>query len=100
MDTGATAVVAMRYNVYVETAAQFIADLYGPLAQGYTVGEAVTLSRKQLAAQPQRSIAFDSRPLQDWCVPVVFEAAPVALFPRETGAPRLKIALGKGEATA
>lgn len=99
MDTGATAVVAMRYNVYVETAAQFMADLYGPLSQGYTVGEAVTLGRKQLAAQPLRQIAFDPTPLQDWAVPVVFEAAPVALFPRQTGAPKLKITLGMGEAS-
>jgi tetratricopeptide (TPR) repeat protein len=95
MDTGATAVVAMRYNVYVETAAQFMADLYGPLTQGYPLGEAVSLGRKQLAAQPRRQIAFDPTPLQDWTVPVVFEAAPVALFPRQTGAPKLKITLGK-----
>ncbi len=100
MDTGATAVVAMRYNVYVETAAHFMADLYGPLAQGYTVGEAVTLGRKQLSAHTMRSIAFDPRPLQDWSVPVVFEAAPVTLFPRQTGARKLKIALGKGEAAS
>jgi tetratricopeptide (TPR) repeat protein len=31
-------------------------------------------------------------------VPVVFEAAPVALFPKRAGAPALKISLGKGEA--
>jgi len=98
MDAGATAVVAMRYNVFVETAAQFMADLYGPLSQGYTVGEAVTLGRKQLAAQPLRQIGFDPTPLQDWTVPVVFEAAPVTLFPRETGVPRLRITLGRGEA--
>jgi tetratricopeptide (TPR) repeat protein len=98
MDTGATAVVAMRYNVFVETAAQFMADLYGPLSQGYTVGEAVSLGRKQLATQPRRQIAFDPTPLQDWTVPVVFEAAPVALFPRQTGVPKLKITLGKDEA--
>jgi tetratricopeptide (TPR) repeat protein len=98
METGATAVVAMRYNVYVETAAQFMADLYGPLAQGYTVGEAVALGRKQLAAQPLRSIAFDPRPLEDWPVPTVFEAAPLALFLKQTGAPSLKIKLGTAQA--
>ena len=98
MDRGATAVVAMRYNVYVETAAQFMADLYGPLTQGYSLGEAVSLGRKQLAAQPLRQIAFDPTPPQDWTVPVVFEAAPIALFPRQTGAPKLKITLGKDEA--
>jgi tetratricopeptide (TPR) repeat protein len=95
METGAAAVVAMRYNVYVETAAQFMADLYGPLSQGYTVGEAATLGRKQLEAQPLRQIAFEPIQLQDWTVPVVFEAAPVGLFARQTGAPKLKITLGK-----
>src|SRR5258706_394039 len=67
--TGAAGVVAMRYNVYVETAAQFMADLYGPLGQGQSLGEAVSLSRKQLAGQPLRDIAYDPRPLQDWPVP-------------------------------
>ena len=33
MDAGVTGVVAMRYNVYVVTAAQFVADLYAGLAQ-------------------------------------------------------------------
>ncbi len=33
MDTGVAGVVAMRYNLYVETAKQFVADLYAALAQ-------------------------------------------------------------------
>jgi tetratricopeptide (TPR) repeat protein len=94
MDTGATAVVAMRYNVYVETAAQFMAVFYESLAQGFAIGEATSLGRKQLAAQPLRQIAFEPTPLQDWTVPVVFEASRVALFPRQTGVPTLRITLG------
>jgi tetratricopeptide (TPR) repeat protein len=82
VDTGVPGVVAMRYNVYVVTAAQFVADLYAALARGQTLGAAVTLGRKQLHANPQREIALKPIPLQDWCVPVVFEAAPVALFPK------------------
>jgi tetratricopeptide (TPR) repeat protein len=82
MDAGVAGVVAMRYNVYIVTAAQFVADLYGSLAQGHTLGEAVTLGRKQLHAQPLRTIAYDPLPLQDWPVPVVYEAAPIALFPK------------------
>jgi hypothetical protein len=65
MDAGVAGVVAMRYNVYVVTAAQFVADLYAALAQGAAQGEAVTLGRKQLAAQPLRTIAYDPVPLQD-----------------------------------
>jgi len=82
MDAGAAGVVAMRYSVYVVTAAQFVADLYAALAQGHTLGAAVTLGRKQLHDQPLRTIAYDPRPLQDWSVPVVYEAASISLFPQ------------------
>ena len=43
---GATGVVAMRYNVFVDTAAQFMADLYGSLAltgRGHGTDRAVLL---------------------------------------------------------
>lgn len=92
---GATGVVAMRYNVFVDTAAQFMADLYGSLVQGQTLGQAVTLGRKQLEIAPLRGIAFDPVPLKDWFVPVVFETAPIALFPKPADSPRLSISLGK-----
>ncbi len=82
MAVGVAGVVAMRYNVYVFTAAQFVANLYTALAQGQTLGEAVTQGRKQLHAQPMREIAYEPQKLQDWLVPMVYEAAPVALFPK------------------
>jgi tetratricopeptide (TPR) repeat protein len=82
MDTGLTGVVAMRYNVYVVTAAQFVADLYAALTQGHTLGEVVTFGRKQLKDQPLREIAYKPILLQDWIVPVVYEAAPIPLFPK------------------
>jgi tetratricopeptide (TPR) repeat protein len=100
MDAGAAGVVAMRYNVYVVTAAQFVADLYAALTQGHTLGQAATLGRKQLHAQPLRAVAYDARPLQDWPVPVVYEAAPIPLFPppaQETG---LRVTLGAGDSAA
>ncbi len=100
MDAGVAGVVAMRYNVYVVTAAQFVADLYSGLTQGQTLGEAVTLSRKQLEAQPLREIAYDPRPLQDWPVPVVYEAALIPLFPKATTTAKLQIHLKAGEVTA
>ena len=72
MDAGVAGVVAMRYNVYVVTAAQFVADLYAALASGQTLGEAVSLGRKQLAAQPLREIAFEPIPCRigacRWCM--------------------------------
>ena len=81
MDRGVSGVVAMRYNVYVVTAAQFVADLYGALAGGLALGEAVTRGRKQLHDQPLRTIAYDPCRLEDWAVPVVYEAERLPLFP-------------------
>ena len=82
MDAGAAGVVAMRYNIYVATAAQFVAKLYSALSDGEALGEAVSRGRKNLAEAPLRAIAFEPTPLQDWSVPVVYEAAPIRLFPR------------------
>jgi tetratricopeptide (TPR) repeat protein len=79
-DAGVPGVIAMRYNVYAVTAAQFIADLYTALLDGQPLGAAVSAGRRQLAAQPNRSIAFDPIPLQDWTVPVVYEAAPLPVL--------------------
>ncbi len=86
MDCGVAGVVAMRYNVYVKTAAQFVADLYAALAEGQALGEAVSYGRKQLHAQPLREITRQPLPLQDWLVPVVYEATALRLFsPSATG---------------
>ena len=74
MDYGASGVVAWRYSVFVDTAAQYMADLYASLASGTPLGEAATLARKQLQS--------GGRDIEDWTVPVAFEAAPVQLFPR------------------
>jgi tetratricopeptide (TPR) repeat protein len=95
-DAGVAGVVAMRYSVYVVTAAQFVADLYAALLAGRTLGGAVSAGRRQLAAQPYRSIAFDPRPLQDWSVPVVYETAPVTLVraATETARDALQITVG------
>ena len=97
MNEGVAGVVAMRYNVYVVTAAQFVADLYAALASGQGLGEAVSMGRKQLAAQPLREIAFDPIALQDWSVPVAYEAAPIQLFADigRTGRAPIQIDLSK-----
>ena len=97
MDAGVAGVVAMRYNVYVVTAAQFVADLYAELVRGQTLGAAVTMGRKQLQANPDRSIAYDPLPLQDWCVPVVYESMPIRLFPVQKKADGLTITIQAGD---
>jgi hypothetical protein len=93
INTGVAGVVAMRYNVYVATAAQFMANLYSSLVRGQALGEAVTWGRKQLDAQPLREIVYQSRPLQDWIVPIVHEAATVTLFPKPPQKPELGITI-------
>lgn len=96
VEAGAAGVVAMRYSVYVVTAAQFVAELYGALARGRGLGEAVTWARKNLHDQPNRRIAYEARPLQDWSVPVVWERAPIQLWPQKPDAPSLRFKLDDG----
>ena len=79
-DAGVPGVVAMRYNVYVVTAAQFAADLYAHLLAGRPLGQAATAARRALAADPARQITTTPVDLQDWAVPVVYEAAPLVLL--------------------
>lgn len=99
IESGVAGVVAMRYNVYVVAAAQFVADLYAALARGQTLGEAVTAGRKQLHDQPLREISYEPRPLQDWIVPVVYEAAPLALLPKLQQKTQFSINLSAGKST-
>src|SRR5579859_2900027 len=98
MDAGVAGVVAMGYNVYVVTAAQFIADVYASLLEGRELGQAVTAARRQLAASPLRQVSLEPRPLQDWLVPVVFEAAPLALRAAPQAQPERTISLNQAEA--
>ncbi|OPY48252.1 MAG: CHAT domain protein [Methanosaeta sp. PtaU1.Bin028] len=97
MHSGTSGVVAMRYVVYVVTAAQFVAELYDALVRGRTLEEAVSLGRKNLYDQQVREIAFRERTLQDWSVPVVFGAGSLALFPREKGDKKLEVKIGEAE---
>jgi tetratricopeptide (TPR) repeat protein len=81
IDQGIPAVLGMRYSVYVVTAAQYIGQLYAALARGGTFGQAATQGRKHLQLNPERWVGLQPRPLQDWFVPVAYEAAPVELLP-------------------
>jgi hypothetical protein len=86
VDAGVAGVVAMRYNVYVATAAQFVGELYQVMAEGYSLGRAVTRARKHLSDMPDRAVVGAPIPLQDWLVPTVHEAGPIRLFPERTTA--------------
>lgn len=100
-DIGVPGVVAMRYNVYVVTAAQFTADLYAHLLAGKSLGQAATAARKALAADPVRQIGAVPVALQDWVVPVVYESAPLVLLrPPERAAPIVRLSLTLAETAA
>ncbi len=85
IDQGIPAVLGMRYSVYVVTAAQYIGQLYAALAKGRPFGEAASEGRKHLAANPERWVGLEPRPLQDWFVPVIYEATPIHLLPPTGG---------------
>lgn len=87
ISAGVAGVVAMRYNVYVVTAAQFVANLYTVLAGGESLADAVTAARRDLVGRSQREIAYHERDLQDWQVPALFEATPVVFASRSMGEP-------------
>ncbi len=89
IDQGIPAVLGMRYSVFVVTAAQYIGQLYANLAKGRPFGEAASEGRKHLATNPDRWVGLEPRPLQDWFVPVVYEAMPIGLLPAaDAGASR------------
>jgi hypothetical protein len=100
VNAGAAGVVAMRYSVYVVTAAQFVAELYGALARGRTLGEAVAFARGNLHDLPDRKIAYEARPLQDWVVPVVWERTPLRLWPQQDADAPLRITLDGSTSSA
>jgi tetratricopeptide (TPR) repeat protein len=82
VDAGVTGVVAMRYNVYVATAARFVGEFYQALAQGHTLGHAANRARKHLGDERTRIVIDKPIELQDWPVPAIYEAAPIAFFPK------------------
>jgi CHAT domain len=98
-DTGVPGVVAMRYKVYVITAAQFVADLYAHLLAGKSLGQAVAEARRALAVDPKRQIGAIPVSLQDWTVPIVYESAPLVLLrPPDHEAPLVKLTSTDGGA--
>ncbi len=92
-DAGVAGVVAMRYNVFVVTAAQFVADLYTQLGAGHSLGQAATSARQQLADDPNRHIGDTPIALQDWVVPTIYETQPLTLLTIDetTPADRIRI---------
>ncbi len=93
-DQGIPAVLGMRYSVYVVTAAQYVGALYAALARGVSFGEAASAARKHLSRNPERWIGLEPRPLEDWLVPVVYEAMDRPLLPPPAAGPGAGLGLG------
>jgi hypothetical protein len=80
IDQGVPAVLGMRYSVFVVTAAEYIGKLYAGLAKGRSFGQAASEGRKKLESDRKRWVGLEPHPLQDWFVPVVYEALPIELL--------------------
>lgn len=93
VDQGIPAVLGMRYSVYVVTAAQYIGELYAGLAQGLAFGQAASQARKHLQRNPERWLGLQPRPLQDWFVPVIYEAMNLPLLDAAQAMPLTQSAL-------
>lgn len=82
LECGVGGVVAMRFNVYVKTAALFVAALYRALASGIDLATAVTVARRTLA-DPQRARSPRERAMHDWYVPALYQSRPTRLLQTE-----------------
>jgi tetratricopeptide (TPR) repeat protein len=71
--SGAKGVVAMAYSVYAEAAKHFMGGLYGELARGASLAEAVAAARRMVLNQSLRPSPKGNLPLQDWLVPVLYQ---------------------------
>ncbi|MEW5869559.1 MAG: tetratricopeptide repeat protein [Chloroflexota bacterium] len=91
LKAGARGVVAMSYSVFVQSAVRFMARLYQGLLNGEELARAVANGREELHAHPQRTSPIGEVPLQDWTVPVLFQAAQTRL-----AAPRTEVELDLG----
>ncbi|WP_285686542.1 CHAT domain-containing protein [Actinoplanes sp. NBRC 103695] len=78
LDGGVQGVVAMRYDVYVSTAAVFVEKLYQRIVEGDEFAQAVSAARRELA-RPRAGERDD-----DWLVPAVYANGPMRMT---TGAP-------------
>ena len=83
LECGLAGVVAMRFNVYVPTAAAFVGALYGALGAGRELQDAVTGARRLLTERPDGA---GLPVVRDWCVPALYQAAPVRLASADAAA--------------
>lgn len=96
VNAGLSGAVAMQYNVRVGTAARLVVPLYAALAAGMSVGDSVTDARRALHHAMRASRERGAvQTIDDWCVPVAYQAQQVAepqrIAPRIAGPGRAAI---------
>jgi tetratricopeptide (TPR) repeat protein len=87
---GLPAVLAMSFNIYVVTAAQFVADTYAALAAGRSIAEAVTEARRRRMS----TAASTPAGRLDWAVPVLYDSGTDPFVPYVAAIPSLPVAVG------
>ena len=98
VSTGVGGAVAMRYDVFVDTAVTFMKALYSAIGSGNHFATATTFARQRLLRSETNRALSHSLGTQDWVVPVVY-ARPFSLnaekfVPPPTRSPSQDPALG------
>ena len=90
---GVSSVIAMQYNVYVASAVLYMEEFYRQLGRGVSFAVAATLARKHLSSDQRRGTA-DSTEIDDWFVPIVFQAGANLSFRTESSPGKTKTRRG------
>ena len=91
---GMTSVLAMGYNVRIDTARLIISNLYGLMANGFPASQAINEIRKNIRLDSKQDLSYQ------WMIPIVYErnakagilqqpAQETPLLPSETTTPSL-----------
>jgi CHAT domain-containing protein len=80
LESGVGTVVAYSHSIHIEASRLLVESFYRELADGMTVGQALSEARTQMRAEPQRWLALGPNPptvkLQDWFVPQLYQVGP------------------------
>ena len=80
LESGVGSVLAFSHSVHIEASKMLVERFYRELADGMTVGQALSEARARLRADPTRWLTLGPKPptvkLQDWFVPQLYQVGP------------------------
>lgn len=80
LESGVSSVLAFSHSIHIEASRLLVESFYRQLADGMTVGQALSEARTLLRAEPTRWLALGPDPptvkLQDWFVPQLYQVGP------------------------